>query len=443
MTSTSRFVRQGDAWFDTLTARTLPRLAGADPVTDRPTETLARLERAYDAFEALDATATAEDRSAAEQAFQAADRAHSLAVARHATGNLEEPTVRAGGARRGTPELTPEMRMADWAPDHLEARSGFTPAQAQEFSLGRVMRALVDTRARDQLTEVEQRALAEGTDSAGGFLTPEPLAVDVIDKVRNAARVFQAGATTVPMTSDKQSIPRLTGDPSGGWRAENGAYAANDATFDRVSFVAKAWGLIVNISDELFEDMVPGGEAAIENAITTAAALALDVAALRGTGASNQPTGILNQAGVTKVLLGSPNGATPTYANLMTGITALLNANREPNALVWAPRTSQTFASLTDTTGQPLNPPAPVAELAKYTTNQIPVNITKGTSSDCSEIYEAYWPDLLVGLRVGIEVKLLDQRYADVGQLAWRVRLRGDVQLRHAESFYVLEGVRP
>jgi len=59
------------------------------------------------------------------------------------------------------------------------------------------------------MTDVEKRALSEGVDSAGGFLTPEILASRLIDRVRNAGKVFAAGATTVPLESDTVAFARL------------------------------------------------------------------------------------------------------------------------------------------------------------------------------------------------------------------------------------------
>jgi HK97 family phage major capsid protein len=371
--------------------------------------------------------------------------------------SLAQPATRIGQERsysRSTGDgragvLSPEMRVADWAAKRSIGGGEFNVADADEFSIGNIMLAQVrqitgDPNFRDHLSDVEARALSEGTDSAGGYLTPEILSVNLIDKVRNAARVVAAGATTVPLDSDKHSIPRLTGDPSGAWRSENGAFGTSNATFDRVTFTPQSYGFIVQASEELAQDMVPGAGRTIENALVQTAALELDRVALRGTGTAPEPRGVLNQSGVTKALVTGANGGTPTrYTEVMTGITVLQTANREPTGWMMSPRSSQFFAGLADTTNQPLNPPQPVADLARFVTAQIPNNITKGTSSDCSEVYIADWRDLLLGIRLGIQLRLLTERYADNGQIAWRVHMRADVQLAHPESFYVLEGVRP
>ena len=263
--------------------------------------------------------------------------------------------------------------------------------------------------------------------------------MNFIDKVRNAGKVFTAGATTVPLDSDTQSIPRLITDPTFQWRNESAAFNDTNGTFERVTFTPRSGGFIVKTSEELYQDMISGAGAIIENTLVQVAALELDRVALRGSGTPPEPDGIRNQSGVTIQSLGT-NGAIPTYGDVMTALTTLLTANRNPNGWMMAPRTSQTFAGLKDTTNQPLNPPGPVGDLTPFVTSQIPVNLTQGSSSVASEIYVAEWADLLVGIRLGVQLRLLTERYADTGQYAWRVFLRADVQLAHPESFVVITG---
>src|SRR4051794_21225602 len=83
------------------------------------------------------------------------------------------------------------------------------------------------------VNEIERRALSEGTDSAGGCLTPEILSGRLIDRVRNAGRVFQAGATVVPLDSDTVNIARLVSGVTPSWKTEGSAVTVSDMVFDR------------------------------------------------------------------------------------------------------------------------------------------------------------------------------------------------------------------
>src|SRR5262249_8285533 len=97
--------------------------------------------------------------------------------------------------------LRNDQSVAEWS-----QRSGGELVRPGAF--GRVLRSWIFGDKRG-LNDCELRAQAEGTDSAGGFTVPTPLAVQFIDRVRNNMAVNKAGATTVPMDSETLSIARL------------------------------------------------------------------------------------------------------------------------------------------------------------------------------------------------------------------------------------------
>jgi HK97 family phage major capsid protein len=324
------------------------------------------------------------------------------------------------------------------------AGDGLTAADADDFNIGNVVRALVAGGQRGNLTDTEKRALAEGVDSAGGFLVPEPLAVQMIDRVRNAARVFQAGAVTVPMIVDTLNLARLTGGASASWKSEGNAVAESSMTFDRVVLKTKTLPVLVKLSQELFDDLSPEASGLIQHEIAQTLALELDRAVLRGSGTDPEPKGILHQTGVTVTSLGA-NGATPSYDSFLDAFQVLRAGNFEPNGIVFNPRTQRTLSGLKDSQGRYLDPPQDFKDVAHYSTNQVPTNLTTGTNSDTSEAYIGQWENCLVGIRtsLGMRTKVLDQRYADnlqVGLLCW---IRADVALAHGEAFTVLSGIRP
>lgn len=444
--------------------RTLPTLGAADDWRSRPrtADLVEEREQCYARMSEINDRAEREHRDLRPdetRRFEEAERrfdeltsqieehgeprlTRSAALLGAGAGELHGPghagrTVQADNGR-----LAPEQRMADWQASRPSGLRDIEPGEARNFNLGRLVRGMVA--GRWDGAELEQRALSEGTDSAGGFLTPEVLGAQFIDLVRKQARVLEAGAQTVPLESDTHSIPRLATGVTGAWRNENAAVSEEDPTFERVTFKPKSLAVLVRLSVELFEDMTPESAAGIENDITRALALELDRVALRGTGTAPEPKGIRNQTGVEIQSLGT-NGATPTMANLTTAVYGVRKDSIEPGAILWSPRTGETFAKLADTTNQPLAYPPEIADLPRLSTAQIPTNLTQGISTDCSEIYVGDFIQLLIGVRpsVGVRVKVLDQRFADtlqVGILAW---LRADVQLQHPEGFVVVTGVRP
>jgi HK97 family phage major capsid protein len=284
--------------------------------------------------------------------------------------------------------------------------------------------------------------MSEGVLGSGGHLVPTPLAARVIDQARNAARVFRAGALTVPMDSNTLKIAKQASDPSVAWHTENEPITDSAITFDAVTFNAKTLPVLVKLSRELLED----GEnidAVVENAISEATSLELDRVALYGSGADPEPLGVRNTSGVAITTFNAPDGGTPTdYNHLIDAFQVLRGGNFDPSGVIQAPRSETTLAKLTDTTGQPKAEPRQVAEIRRYSTNQVPTNLTTGVNSDTSDAFVGEFRHLLVGLRTAFSIQFLRERYADDGQVAFLSWLRGDIQLAHTGAFNVVEGLR-
>jgi HK97 family phage major capsid protein len=360
-----------------------------------------------------------------------------------------------GGAESSRPALVlaPEQRMAD-AWQRRRPSQAFTEEDQRDFSLGRYVRGIVTGSWED--AELERRALAEGTNSAGGFLTPEPLATTVIDRIRNQARVIQAGARTVGMESDTMAIPRLATGVTGTWRNENTAVNESDPVFERVTFTARTLAVLTRLSYELFQDMTPAGADIIETELIQALAVELDRVALRGSGTPPEPKGVKNQTGVTTITNGT-NGGAMSWDMLVTAAATVEANGFNPNAAIVNPRATRSLALLKDNNLAYLAPPSYLSNLNVLVTQQIPTNVTTGSSTDTSELYVAQWDQLLIGFRpqvsISVErtggpsgmigVKSSQDRYIDTMQIGLLAFLRADIQLGHPEAFVVSTGVRP
>jgi HK97 family phage major capsid protein len=267
------------------------------------------------------------------------------------------------------------------------------------------------------------------------------LAADVIDLARNATRVMQAGAVTVPMTSQTLKYPRLTGEGSPAWHAEHAQINDADLVFDSITFTARALTRLVRISMEMVEDAPEQAEGVIARSFAEQIALELDRVALRGSGTAPEPRGVLNISGVTITTHGANGAAIANYDFWLDAVGAVRNANFEPNAHLQAPRSSTSLSKLKETsTLAYLAPPANM--LPMLATKQIPVNLTVGTSTDCSEVYTADWSQLLISVRTELRILPLRERYADFGQYGFLAWFRADVQLAQPSAFVVDTGVR-
>jgi HK97 family phage major capsid protein len=298
--------------------------------------------------------------------------------------------------------------------------------------------------------DAETRALSEGTLTAGGHLVPTPLAAQVIDLARNQMRVLQAGAVTVPMTTRTLKVPRLTGEGTPGWHSENAAITAADMTFDAVTFTAQTLTRLILLSVELFDDADPSADTVIANSFARQVALELDRAVLRGSGTAPEPRGILNQTGVTLTahgangsVIGSPPAAgTMGWEFLAQAVGIVQQANFAPGAQIMNPRTNQSLSLLRDTQNRYLTPPVMLDGHDRLVTKQVPINLTVGTSADCSEVYTGQWDQCWIGIRTDLRILPLRERFIDNGQYGFLAWMRADVQLAQPAAFNVDTGVR-
>ncbi|CAM3752530.1 phage major capsid protein [Smaragdicoccus niigatensis] len=285
----------------------------------------------------------------------------------------------------------------------------------------------------------EERALAEGTLSAGGYTVPTPLAGYVLDLARNATQVVQAGAQTVPMRSQTLKIPKLSGEGAPAWRNENAAVTAGDLTFGVVTLVAQSLDRLVLVSRELLEDSDPSVSQVIAHSFAAQIAVELDRAALRGSGSSPEPRGLLNTPGITTTTHGTNGTTISNYDWFLDAVLSVRSHNYRPTAHIVAPRTSTSLAKLKDSQGRYLQ--APEGMLPILQTNQVPTNLTVGTASNATEVYTGQWDQLVIGLRTGFELRALSERYADNQQVGFLAHLRADVAVLQPGAFVVDTGV--
>jgi HK97 family phage major capsid protein len=259
---------------------------------------------------------------------------------------------------------------------------------------------------------------------------------------RNATRVFQAGAVTVPMTSGTLKLARLTSEGSPAWKSENAAITAADMVFDAVTFTARTLVRTIKLSAELFEDADPSSEDVIARAFAGQMAVELDRVALLGTGTPPEPRGVLNQTGVTLTAHGANGTAITNYDWWLDAVGAVRVANFEPTSHIQAPRSSTSLSKLKETsTLAYLAPPANM--LPMLTSKSVPINVTTGTSTDTSYVFTGDWSQLMVGIRTNFNLRFLGERFlADNLQYAFLAYLRADIQLAQPTAFVVDTGVR-
>ena len=307
------------------------------------------------------------------------------------------------------------------------------------YNFGEFVKALVKGTRNPEI----QAALSEsGGGATGDYTVPVVLLPQLIDLMRAKTVCVQAGAQTIGLDTEITNLARIAADPTPVWRSEAAAFTEAAPTFERVQFNPKSLGVLVKVSVELLEDSQNVNEALLM-AFAGAFAVELDRVSLFGSGVAPQPHGIAGTANVGSVDMGTNGLALTNYDPFVDAVSALLTANAgAPSAAIMAPRTLTKLAKLKDTLNQPMRRPDLISNLPFLATTGVPINQTHGSSNVASEIIVGDFTNLMIGLRHGLRIKVLQERYwADNGQIGFVADLRADVQLRHPQSFCEIVGV--
>lgn len=331
------------------------------------------------------------------------------------------------------------MRTAKDFRAHYGARS----VAGEEFGLADFMRGVAGL----QTTTAVRNALSVGTDSAGGYSVPSLVMPEILEALAPASSVLTAGAGILPLVDGAKTFTMVRVDtiPTAGWRSEAGNVSTSDPAFGAVVATPRSLAFQFKVSRELLMDGV-GIEQALARVIAQAFAKEMDRVALRGSGTAPEPRGILNTTNVNAVTNGA-NGtalATIKWSNLLDGIKAVMNYDAPmPTAAIMAPRTLTGFAGLADSTGQPLMQPDLLRGVRFLGTSQIPVNLTVGTSSDCTELYLGDFTKALYAMREQVSLQKLSELYAGTGEIGFVGHARVDVMVQYPRAFAVATGIRP
>lgn len=267
-----------------------------------------------------------------------------------------------------------------------------------------------------------------------------------IDRLRNAIKVRGLGATVLSNLVGNVDIPRLKGSVTTGWVAENAAISASDAQFDKVSLTPKHVGAIAEYSRNMLLQSSPDIEQLLRNDMAGVLGEAVDLAAIAGTGASNQPLGILGTAGIGSVAIGT-NGGPITWAAVIDLIAAVENVNGMGSGFFTNTKVTKsarkTLKTSADTASNMVQTdPNVLAGYPLAASNLVPSTLTKGTSTGvCSALIFGNWADLLLGYwsELDILVNPYESTAYSKGNVQIRAMVTMDVKVRQPASFAAIQ----
>lgn len=291
----------------------------------------------------------------------------------------------------------------------------------------------------------QKRDLLAGTDTAGGHLiATDLLGASFIDLLRASAVMMGLGTVLNDMVGNV-AIPRQTAATVGVWLAtEQGGATEDDAAFDQVTMTPNEVGVFQEYARQLLVQSSIDIEAFVRADLSLALALAIDLAAINGSGASGQPTGILNVSGIGDVDLGA-NGGAPTWPAIVELETDVSVANAAVGNLGYL--TNANFRGKAKTTvkesGQAIYlMPETGLEMNGYRasiSNQVPNNLTDGLGSNLSACIFGNYADLFIALWSGIDI-LVNPYTGDTTRTTRVTAYQdADIAVRHPESFSAIQ----
>lgn len=298
--------------------------------------------------------------------------------------------------------------------------------ERQTLQAARVIRAMAQAKGRpgeaiDVLNKGGYgqlaKALSEGTGSAGGYMI-SPQMGEFVDRLSADAIVRRLGARVIPMPRGSITLPGGSSGPTAYWVGENSAMSSSQPTMRTVTLAAKKLAVVIPVSNELLADGGPMVDQWIETEAMTQAALAEDLAFIRGAGGENSPRGMLYRAASANKFSITHAAAAATqaeiHADLGRAINKLASGNVPMVRCGWAmsKRSEWHLKSLLNSLGLP----AYDSEMSKgnlrgfpfASTTQIPNNLSVVGSADESEIYLADFFSCVIGQTQDVEIKVMD-----------------------------------
>lgn len=340
-----------------------------------------------------------------------------------------------------------------------EAMTGLEDEKRQ-FSILAAVRGVVigewgDGYEKGIMDEYKKKAMGVGSGGAGGYLVPPQAILDMIEALKAQSVVIQSGATVMDgLTGSPVQIPSQTASATAYWIGENSAITASQLTIGQKTAQPHKCAALVKVSNELIMLSNPGAETLVRQDITDALQLAIDIAALRGSGAGSEPRGVVNTTNVLDLNLGA-DGARADFTDMdkLAGLVEDQNALRGNLGYIMHPKVKRLlrqeriaqFTSQTD--GSYVLLPMSDSDLSRLmaypfkSTTQIPTNLTKGSGENLTEIYFGNWKDLVIAMWGGLQIATSNVAGDNNGgafssDQTWiRAISLVDIVLRHVQSF--------
>lgn len=353
------------------------------------------------------------------------------------------------------------QRMVAKHTDTSQLHIGMSTGEAKRYSFGRALVAsltndwknagleLECSRAVEKIMgrapegfyvpfEAMSRDFNVGTGSEAGNLVSTNLRTDMyVDALRNAQVFGKLGVTYLAGLSGNVDLPRKSTAGTLGMVTEIGSASETNPNTGKATLSPKRVSAFTEVSKQALIQSGIALEGMIRDDLVTGAAVLLENQFINGAGTGAEIQGLRNVSGIGTVV-GGANGLAPAWSHIVDLESACANANAEPDRFSGYLVNTKTRGKYKQTqfaTNLPFiwqNGDTPLNGYRAAITNNVPANLTKGTSTTiCSSaLFGSDWSMAVIGLFGAPDVTVDPYTKADSGQVKITLNQFADMKLR-------------
>lgn len=310
---------------------------------------------------------------------------------------------------------------------------------------------LPDALVRVPSMTYEQRDMLAETTTAGGH-TVQTSVKQLIPILQPKLQVEAMGAIILRGLTDNIDFPRNDADASAVWASEVATSTETSPTFDKVSMSPERLTAFSDVSKQVLRQSSIDMENFVRQRLTFAVRKALDLAAINGSGSSDQPLGILNTSGVNDITIATDGGPL-TWALTVQFETETATDNADFGRLGYL--TTPGVAGKLKTTEKASSTAQYIwvgnngdsGQINGYrarVSTQVPSTLSKGASSGILHaMIFGNWEELMIGQWGGIDLLVNPYTKGKEALVEIIVNSWWDVAVRHAASFCICNEINP
>lgn len=349
--------------------------------------------------------------------------------------------------------------------DTSQIHVGLTPKEIRRYSLGNAIRAATigdwsqagfERECSEAVAKIMGRSpegfyippeafrdFNVGTATEAGNLVATDLRTDLfVDVLRNKLVLGQLGVRILSGLTSSVDLPRKSTASTIGTVTEVGSATETSLATAKVSLSPKRASAFVEVSKQAIIQSALALESMIRDDLVMSTAVTIENLSINGNGTAPQYLGLRNTTGIGTVVSGA-NGAAPAWSHFVDLESACANANAEPDSLSGYLINTRVRGKLKQTqfaTNLPMiwqNGPFPLNGYRAAVSNNVPFNLTKGTSTTvCSSaLFGSDWSMAVLGLFGAPDVTVDPYTLAATGQVRITINQYADFGVRQPGAF--------